>query len=162
MLRSALYVQNVSASPILILEDNEDDAALLIKALRKNGIDHPVVVLPDGVEGSAYLSAQGKYGNRSRYPLPRVLIVDIKMPRMNGLEFLEWLKSHPGFQVIPTLVLSSSRIESDVVKAYRLGVNSYMVKPTNFADLESLVNIISEYWQRCVVPELPEKKGGPP
>lgn len=142
----------MSPSPILVLEDNEDDAKLLIKALQKNGIDTPVVILPDGVEGAAYLAGQGKYSDRRRYPLPCVLIVDIKMPRMGGLEFLDWLKANPGFQVIPTLVLSSSQVESDVSRAYRSGANSYMVKPTNFADLQDLVKVIADYWQRCVVP----------
>jgi CheY-like chemotaxis protein len=152
------YLLAMGSTPIVILEDNEDDARLLLKALQKNGINDPTIVLPDGVEGAAYLSGQGKYADRRLYPLPRVLIVDMKMPRMNGLEFLQWLKSHPGFRVIPTLVLSSSQLESDVKQAYGFGINSYMVKPTNFDDLQSLVKVISDYWQRCVVPRFPDLK----
>jgi CheY-like chemotaxis protein len=137
---------------ILLLEDDPNDVLLLKRALQKNGIQNPVQVLPDGIEGIAYFSRTGKYADRDQFPLPRVMIIDLKMPRMGGLEFLQWLKDHPEFRIIPTLVLSSSRENVDVAKAYALGANSYMVKPANFQDLENLIKIIHEYWQRSVTP----------
>jgi CheY-like chemotaxis protein len=138
---------------ILILEDDENDAFLLIRALHKNKIQGPILVLPDGTAGVAYLKGEGPYADRIQFPWPRVLIVDIKMPKMNGLEFLEWLKKDPEFSIIPTLILSSSNQAADVARAYKSGANSFLVKPGNFADLESLVKVISEYWQRCIVPK---------
>jgi two-component system response regulator len=143
----------MNAGPILILEDDENDAYLLIRALHRNKIQDPVAVRPDGTAGVAHLSGEGPYADRNQFPWRSVLIVDIKMPKMTGLEFLEWLKGHPEFSVIPTLIFSSSDLAADVERAYKSGANSFLVMPGNFADLESLVNAISEYWQRCIVPK---------
>jgi CheY-like chemotaxis protein len=144
----------VATGPILVLEDNEDDAALLKRALQKNGITSPVIVLNDGNEGVAYLSGKGEYGDRDLFPVPNVLIIDLKMPKMGGLDFLRWLKGHPEFRVIPTIVLSSSMQDRDVLTAYQLGANSYHVKPSSFEDFQALVKTVYSYWQCCVIPTL--------
>lgn len=137
---------------ILLLEDDPNDALLLQRALRKNNILNPVHVVRDGLEGIDYLAGLGKYADREKYPFPNVLILDIKMPRMTGLEFLEWIKRHPQYRVIPTLILSSSQEAVDVAQAYALGANSYMVKPAKIDDLQELARIVHEYWIRCVSP----------
>jgi CheY-like chemotaxis protein len=95
----------------------------------------------------------GPYADRDKFPFPRFMIMDLKMPRMNGLEVLEWLRDNPKFQVIPTLVLTSSKLPSDILKAYKLGANSYMVKPSNFDDLMTLIRNVYEYWTICCKPD---------
>ena len=138
---------------ILILEDDPNDVFLLKRALQKNDIRNPVYVVNDGVEGVAYLSGQRQYADRETFPFPRLIILDLKMPRMGGLEVLQWLQQHPEYQVIPTLVLSSSKQQIDICRAYRLGVNSYMVKPATFDELQTMIKKVYEYWETCAKPE---------
>ena len=137
---------------ILIMEDDQDDAWLLERALNKLGVAKYHIV-HDGEEGVAYLAGEGKYGDRSCYPVPGFIITDLKMPILNGLEFLKWLRGHDAFKRIPTLVLTSSRAERDVASAYGFGANSYLVKPTTFEDLEKLGRVIRDYWESCEIPE---------
>lgn len=139
-------------SAILIMEDDENDAWLLQRALQKQNIRNPVRVVPDGEEGIAYLTGRGKYADRSRFPLPGFIITDLKMPLFSGLEVLKWLREHQDFKRIPILVLTSSRADSDVANAYGFGANSYMVKPTTFDDLEKLGRVILDYWKACELP----------
>ncbi len=122
---------------ILVAEDDQNDALLLRRALNKNNIKNPVELVPDGEEAIAYLEGRGKYADRSRYPRPQLVILDLKMPRRDGLEVLEWLKNNQQYQVIPRLALSSSKEQQDIVQSYRLGANSFMVKPSTFADLQT-------------------------
>ncbi|HYE30950.1 MAG TPA: response regulator [Methylomirabilota bacterium] len=143
--------------PILVLEDNPDDAFLLKRALKKNSISNPVFIVRDGVEGIEYITGAGKFGDRDAFPSPGCIVADLKMPRLGGLEFLAWLRDHPDFAVIPTLVLSSSTEDKDVAQAYSMGANSYLVKPTRFEDFEELVRIVHDYWTRCVRPQKPIK-----
>jgi CheY-like chemotaxis protein len=138
---------------ILIIEDDPNDVLFLRRALKKNDIHNPVQAVCDGAEAIAYLSGKEPYSQRQLYPFPEVIIMDLKMPRMGGLEVLEWLKAHPQFRVIPTLVLSSSKLNSDIAKAYGLGANSYMVKPANFDDLQKMIKVAHEYWTYCMKPE---------
>jgi CheY-like chemotaxis protein len=146
------------AYTILILEDDPNDVILLKRALQKNNILNPVQVLQDGVDGVDYLKGEGPYSDRVRFPFPRFIIMDLKMPRMGGLEVLQWLKDHPEYQVIPTLVLSSSKLPNDILAAYKLGANSYMVKPGNFDDLQLLIKNVYEYWALCTKPDPREIK----
>jgi CheY-like chemotaxis protein len=141
---------------ILLVEDDPNDVLFLKRALKKNEIHNPVCALSDGEEAIAYLSGAGKYAERSVHPFPRVIILDLKMPRKSGLEVLDWLKEHPQYRVIPTIVLTSSKLNEDVVKAYGLGANSYMVKPSNFDDLQRLMKTAHEYWSLCLTPEMPD------
>ncbi len=138
---------------ILILEDDPNDVVLIKRALKKNNILNPVQVAVDGVEGIEYLSGKGAYGDRVRYPFPRFILMDLKMPRMGGLEVLQWLHDHPECQVVPTVVLSSSKLPNDIVRAYKLGANSYLVKPANFDELQRLMGASYEYWSLCTKPE---------
>ena len=137
---------------ILVMEDNADDAWLLRRALIKLGIT-TFQIVRDGQEGVAYLAGEGPYANRSRYPLPGFIITDLKMPRLNGLEVLLWLRKQEKLRLIPTLVLTSSRAERDVASAYGFGANSYLVKPCTFADLEKMGRLIRDYWDGCEIPD---------
>ena len=141
---------------ILLVEDDPNDVIFLQRALQKNGIKNPVSTLSDGDEAIAYLTGAGKYLDRIKYPFPKVIMLDLKMPRRGGLEVLEWLQQHPQFRVIPTLVLTSSKLNDDVIKAYGLGANSYMVKPSNFDDLQRMMKTAYDYWSLCLKPEPPD------
>jgi CheY-like chemotaxis protein len=142
---------------ILIAEDNEADFHLLELALRKNDIQNPIQLCRDGQEAIEYLQGAGAFSDRAKFPFPSVLFLDIKMPRKCGLEVLEWLKAHPKCSVIPVMVLTASRMESDVKKAYELGANAYMVKPSAFGDLVSLIGTACKFWSLCEKPPVPER-----
>jgi CheY-like chemotaxis protein len=136
---------------ILVMEDDAEDAWLLQRALTKLGITKFHFVR-DGEEGIAYLTGRGEYSDRQRYPVPGFIITDLKMPLLNGLEVLKWLRDHPAYRNLPTLILTSSRAESDVANAYGFGANSYMVKPTNSDELDKLGQLICDYWAACEIP----------
>src|SRR6266536_970918 len=102
---------------ILLVEDEENDAKLVEMAFQKNNIRNPVHWAKDGLEAIAYLNGEGVHADRGLYPFPEVLILDLKMPRMSGLELLAWVREHPEYRVIPTIIMSSSRLEADVEKA---------------------------------------------
>ena len=142
---------------VLLAEDNEDDAHLVHLAMKRAGILQPLQVVADGVEAVDYLCAKGRYEDRKQFPFPRVLITDLKMPRMNGFEFLEWLNNHPECSVIPCVVFSASAQEPDVERAYRLGARAYFRKPATLNELCNLLNIVFSFWTLCLKPILPEK-----
>jgi CheY-like chemotaxis protein len=141
---------------ILVAEDSQDDAFLLERALRKNNIQNPLQIVPDGEEAVAYLEGTGKYQDRQRFPRPGFIILDLKMPRRSGLEVLEWIKTHPDFRVLPILMLSSSAQHQDIVTSYRLGANTFMVKPSSPQNLEHMVKVIHEYWEMAQRTDPPE------
>lgn len=135
-----------SSYTILLVEDEENDAMLVKMAFKKNNILNPVQWVKDGLEAITYLNGEGVYANRAVYPFPEVLILDLKMPRMNGLELLAWIREHPEFRVIPTIIMTSSRQDPDIEKAYTLGANTYMIKPSSFDELAKMVKLAHEYW----------------
>lgn len=134
---------------ILVLEDDQNDVLLLKRALNKNGITNPVQVLADGDEAIAYLTGYGHFSNRDTFPLPKFIILDLKMPRRSGLEVLKWLKKCPDFREIPKIVLTASADSGDIAAAYALGANSYMVKPAEFEEFQRLIKTIIDYWTVC-------------
>jgi len=138
---------------ILLVEDDENDAMLLRMAFERNGIVNPVQWVKDGLEAVAYLNGEGVYADRAKYPFPEVLLVDLKMPRMTGLELLAWINEHPEFRVIPTIVMTSSRQELDIESAYKLGANTYLTKPIAFDDLAKMVNLTHAYWAMSAKPK---------
>jgi CheY-like chemotaxis protein len=142
---------------ILVAEDDPNDTLLLKRAFTKNNIDLPVHVCVDGQDAMDYLKGCLRYEDRDRFPFPRVLITDLKMPRCSGFDLLAWLQSHPDCNLIPKIVLSASDQEQDVIRAYELGVNCYFRKPGTFAELCDLVRVASEFWTRAVLPPLPAK-----
>jgi CheY-like chemotaxis protein len=143
--------------PILIAEDDENDAFILKRALRTAGFDNPFHICPDGLDVVRYLKGEPPYQDRQKHPFPRVLITDLKMPQMDGFELLIWLQNHPECNLIPRLVLSASQQQADIVRAYQLGVNSYLVKPATYDALVANLKVVLSYWTLCEKPELPPK-----
>jgi CheY-like chemotaxis protein len=138
--------------PVLMIEDEESDAILVQRALCKEQINNLVRVVPDGVEAVKYMRGEGIYQDRSEYPLPGVILIDMKMPRKNGLEVLEWLRHYPESSAIPIIILSGSQEANDVTKAYQMGANAFMAKPTSFNDLRKLLRVTYDFWSWCEKP----------
>ena len=137
---------NANGSTILLVEDNPDDVLLVRRAFQKAGVGNPIVALEHGDEAIAYLGGTGAYTDRHRYPLPALVLLDLKLPRRSGLEVLAWVRQHEGLKRMPVVVLTSSRDEGDINRAYDLGANSYLVKPVAFDDLLRLVRSLEGYW----------------
>lgn len=131
---------------ILLVEDNPDDVLLIQRAFKKANLVNPVVVVGDGEKAIEYLSGSGAYAERSRFPLPVLILLDLKLPRKSGHEVLGWVKQHAALKRIPVVVLTSSTETVDVNRAYDLGANSYLVKPVGFDDLFSMVKALQPYW----------------
>ena len=131
---------------ILLAEDRADDVVLIRRAFLKGNIINPLFVVHDGEEAKAYLSGEGKYANRSEYPLPELLLLDLKMPRMDGFELLRWLREQPGLKSLRVVVLTSSEEMRDVNEAYQLGANSFLVKPIDFEHFVKVSQAIKGYW----------------
>jgi CheY-like chemotaxis protein len=140
---------------ILLVEDNLNDIFLVKRAFRKAETPHVLHVVTDGEEAIHYLQGDGKYADRQVYPMPRLIVMDVNMPRKNGFEVLEWIKSEHVLRRIPVIIVSASDIHSDINKAYELGANAYMVKPVDFKMVEQLFSSITHYWgAECAKPEL--------
>lgn len=131
---------------ILLAEDNEDHALLTRRAFKQSGLVNPLFVVEDGEQAIAYLTGEGKFGNRSEYPLPTLLLLDLKMPRKNGFEVLEWLRGQPELAALRVVVLTTSDQIHDVNRAYQLGANSFLTKPVDFRDFVQLSSAIKGYW----------------
>jgi two-component system response regulator len=141
----------VEPTNFLLVEDNSNDVYLVQHAFRRAKNCH-LFVVSDGEEAVEYMIGKGKFSDRAEYPLPQVILLDIKLPKMSGLEFLEWLrKKSPGTQhVVPVIVMSSSNLEKDVQHAYELGVNLYMVKPVNWRQFEERMKLLNMLWSAHV------------
>lgn len=141
---------------VLLVEDDLNDIFLVKRAFKMARIQNPLQVATDGLDAVSYLRGEGKYGDRETYPLPKLIVMDIKMPRKSGFEVLEWVKS--GVTVlrrIPVVIVSSSEDPHDINRAYELGANAYMVKPVDFRAVEHLFESITHYWGlECAKPEL--------
>ena len=130
---------------ILLVEDNPRDEALTLRALKKSNVINDLVVARDGVEALDYLLGTGTHADDPPV-LPQLVLLDLKLPKVDGLEVLRKIRSDPRTQLIPVVVLTSSRQESDIVKSYSLGVNSYIVKPVDFDNFAAAVAEIGHYW----------------
>jgi CheY-like chemotaxis protein len=137
---------------ILLAEDNPQDVELTLEALRDFHLANQVVVVNDGVEVIEYLNYEGRFQNRKKGN-PVVILLDIKMPRMGGIEVLEAIRSNALLKVLPVVMLTSSRQEPDLERCYTLGVNAYVVKPVNFKDFLEAVKHIGAFW--AILNELP-------
>jgi CheY-like chemotaxis protein len=141
---------------ILVAEDDENDVLLFQRAIRKAVTQRAQIhVVCDGQECLDYLRGLGRFSDRKAYPLPNLLILDNKMPRVSGLDVLEWLHDHDECAVIPTMMFSSSDDPREIMTAYRLGVNAYFRKPLNHDDVMGLLSDVFKFWMRSEVPFLP-------
>jgi len=130
---------------ILLVEDSVQDAELTRRALRRANVANEVEWVRDGVEALEYLFCEGSFAGRASGP-PKLVLLDMKMPRMDGLQVLHRLKADPKTKAIPVVMLTSSREETDLVESYALGVNSYIVKPVDFEQFAEVVSQVGMYW----------------
>jgi CheY-like chemotaxis protein len=131
---------------ILLVEDRDDDVYLVRQALSRAGVRNPFFVVRDGEEAMAYLEGTGKYLNREEYPLPDIMLLDLKMPRMDGFDVLRYVRSKPEFKPLRIIVLTSSEDLADVNRAYELGANSFLVKPLEFDNYPAMMRTLSSFW----------------
>jgi len=131
---------------LLVAEDDDNDVFFIQRAFKQAEIVNPVHRVRDGEEAIAYLRGEGKYADRAQYPLPGLMLLDLKMPRKNGFEVIAWTRQQPGIRRLPIAVLSSSREEPDINRAYDTGANTYLVKPVNFEDLLATVKALHLFW----------------
>ncbi len=132
---------------ILLVEDNPADILLIQRAFRQADLSHiSLQIVRDGDAAVLYLSGEREYLDRERYPLPILMLLDLKLPRRSGHEVLEWLRQQPDIKRLPVIMLTSSREILDVNQAYELGVNSYLVKPIGFAALVEMLKTLNLYW----------------
>jgi CheY-like chemotaxis protein len=131
---------------ILLVDDNPDDEALTLRALRRHHIANPVVVARDGVEALEWLFGEGAYAGRDVKVQPRVVLLDLNMPRMNGLEVLGRIRADERSRLVPVVVLTSSKQDEDMVSSYALGANSYVRKPVDFHEFTEAIKRLGIYW----------------
>jgi CheY-like chemotaxis protein len=131
--------------PILLVEDNPDDLELALRALAKTNLANEVVTVNDGEQALAYLLREGEYATRPAGS-PAVVLLDLKLPKIDGIQVLERLKANPELSSIPVVMLTSSKMENDLARAYKLGVNAYVVKPIHFKDFIDAVRDLGVFW----------------
>ena len=147
---------------ILIAEDEADHIFIIRRAFKQAALANPIHVVRNGEEAIQYLQGVGPYSNRAEYPLPALLLLDLKMPRKNGFEVLEWIRLHPGLRRLRVVVLTTSSSLHDVNRAYQLGANSFLVKPTDFESVVRLVSLLKDYWVKMdKVPEIKRSENTP-
>ena len=132
--------------PILLVEDDDNDVLFLKSAWKKAEMTLPLEVVSDGQKAVDYLSGADKYADRQKYPLPRLVLLDLNLPCKNGFEVLQWIREHPAVRTLLVLVLTSSTSEVDAHRAYTLGANSYVIKPSSPDQLQELTSLIKLYW----------------
>lgn len=130
---------------ILLVEDNDDDVTLTLRAFKRSHLMNPVVVVRDGVEALDFLFARGAFEDRGNVP-PTLVILDLKLPKLDGLGVLKAMRADPRTALLPTVILTSSKEEQDVIAGYSLGANSYVRKPVDFAEFVEAVKILGIYW----------------
>ena len=143
----------MNSKSILLVEDNPDDEALALRAFKKSAISNPIVVARDGAEALDYLYAQGQYANREDKELPAVVLLDLKLPKIDGLEVLKRIRENALTKHLPVVILTSSKHEEDLVSGYNLGANSYVRKPVDFNEFVRAVGHLGLYW--LLLNELP-------
>jgi CheY-like chemotaxis protein len=132
--------------PILLAEDDKNDVFLMNRAFSKAGFQNPIFVVHDGQEALDFLEGKGNYAERDKFPLPGLLLLDLKMPLLDGFDVLSWLRQRHQFDNLPVVVLSSSKLNSDIDRTRELGVYDYRVKPQEFDDLVRLLDDVRKCW----------------
>lgn len=136
----------MSEKTILLVEDNPDDVTLTLRALKKNNLLNEVVVAKDGVQALDFLYCEGEFSNRSTEVLPELVLLDLKLPKVDGLEVLKRIRSEEATKLLPVVILTSSNEQSDITSGYELGVNSYIRKPVDFEHFIEAVRQLGLYW----------------
>ena len=131
---------------ILLVEDNPDDEALTLRAFKRSHVMNPIAVARDGIEALDFLFARGAHSDRVGAPLPTLIILDLKLPKLDGLGVLKALRADARTQLIPVVILTSSKEEQDLISGYSLGANSYVRKPVDFTEFLEAVKILGIYW----------------
>jgi CheY-like chemotaxis protein len=131
---------------ILLVEDDPNDTLLIERAFQKAGLKDVLRIVRDGEQAIDYLKGAGQYANRELYPLPFLLLLDLKMPGADGFEVLQWLRSEPSMKRLLVVVLTSSNLQADVDRAYEMGANSYLVKPVEFDEMVRMIRRFEVYW----------------
>ena len=144
---------------ILLVEDNPDDVELTLRALKQNNIKNEIVVARDGVEALDFLFGTGEYEGRDLNDLPALIVLDLKLPRIDGLEVLRKIRADERIRLLPVVILTSSKEEQDLVRGYSLGTNSYVLKPVDFNQFTRAVGLLGLYW--LLINEAPPIKGEP-
>lgn len=142
---------------ILLVEDNPDDVALTLRAFKRSHLFNPVVVARDGVEALDFLFARGEHAGRAESPLPTLVILDLKLPKLDGLGVLKAIRADPRTQLLPVVILTSSKEEQDLLSGYSLGANSYVRKPVDFTEFVEAVKVLGIYWM--AINQQPERGG---
>ena len=136
----------MSQPTLLHIEDDPNDVLLFQHACQKAGVRCSLQVVADGDEAVAYLSGSGKFSDRVQFPLPQLVLLDLKMPRLNGIEAMTWIRSHEKLKRLPVVDLSSSNHGVDIQRAYDAGANSYLIKPVDFNTLVEIAGALGGYW----------------
>ena len=146
------------APDILIAEDNPNDALLTIRSLKQHNLANGLVHVSDGQAAIDYLFAKAAYSQRDPLKLPKVVLLDLKLPKLNGLEVLSLIRGDPRTKILPVVILTSSQEESDLVESYKLGANSYIVKPVDFENFSQAIYQVGLYWLLLNKPPIPGTK----
>lgn len=145
-----------TSKTILLVEDNEDDVQLTLRAFKRNNMQNPVAVARDGIEALEFLFAKGAYADRSGKPLPALVLLDLKLPRLDGQGVLTAIRADERARFVPVVVLTSSKEEEDLLHSYALGANGYVRKPVDFAEFVEATRILGLFW--LTVNELPPER----
>lgn len=134
------------SSNILLVEDDDNDVFLIKRAFRKLNLPHSLHLVEDGEAAINYLQGREPYNQKDNFILPELILLDLKLPRISGLEVLQWIRQQPDLKRMPIVILTASRESIDINKAYDLGVNSYLVKPVNFNEFLEMLSTLNSYW----------------
>jgi CheY-like chemotaxis protein len=132
--------------PVLLIEDEKTDVILISEAFERAGVQNPILSVSHGDEALALLEGVGKYKDRTKYPLPAFILLDLKIPGMHGLQLLKWIRSRKDLRVIPVVILTNSADPTDIKSAYEAGANSYLLKPGDRKEIWRIVELIQNYW----------------
>ena len=143
---------------ILLVEDDENDVFFFKRAMKLAGILNPLHVAPDGRQAIDYLKGTGAYADRTEFPLPSLVLLDLKLPHVMGLDVLKWIRAQPGLQSVIVIVFTSSKLAPDIDTAYRLGANSYVAKPSSPGSLQAMLLVIKQYWLDLNEPAQPAQE----
>ena len=141
-------MDQLTTQTILLVEDEENDVMFMEMALEKVGLTAALHVAEDGEEAIDYLSGNGEFADRTRFPLPALVFLDLKLPKVMGMDVLKWIREQPAFDTMVVIMLTSSQQRSDIQKACALRANSYLVKPSNPLGLDEIAELVKRYWLR--------------